>query len=175
LNWTDNPLAETNGALVKHLGADKVREIASKNGLRWGGDYKNRKDEMHFEVAGANGERVRSAPPTAVAAAEPISKPATIAALRDRPPQAVPSIAPTAARPRAPPPAPASTQMAGAPTGPNIFAAALRAMSAPSAAAPVPMMPMVQFRPVRNEVVAGGKQKAFVTLGAADPTLASMG
>jgi hypothetical protein len=33
--------------------ADKVpmiRALAKKYGLKWGGDYKNRKDEMHFEV-----------------------------------------------------------------------------------------------------------------------------
>jgi hypothetical protein len=27
-----------------------VRELCAKYGLRWGGDYKNRKDEMHFEI-----------------------------------------------------------------------------------------------------------------------------
>jgi hypothetical protein len=28
-----------------------IRALAKKYGLTWGGDYKNRKDEMHFEVA----------------------------------------------------------------------------------------------------------------------------
>lgn len=28
-----------------------IRALAKKYGLIWGGDYKNRKDEMHFEVA----------------------------------------------------------------------------------------------------------------------------
>jgi hypothetical protein len=28
-----------------------IRALAKKYGLVWGGDYKNRKDEMHFEVA----------------------------------------------------------------------------------------------------------------------------
>ena len=27
-----------------------IRELCNKYGLRWGGDYKNRKDEMHFEI-----------------------------------------------------------------------------------------------------------------------------
>jgi hypothetical protein len=27
-----------------------VRQIAAKYGCRWGGDYKNRADEMHFEI-----------------------------------------------------------------------------------------------------------------------------
>jgi len=28
-----------------------IRALAKKYGLNWGGDYKNRKDEMHFEVS----------------------------------------------------------------------------------------------------------------------------
>lgn len=28
----------------------KIRALAAKYGLRWGGDYKNRADEMHFEI-----------------------------------------------------------------------------------------------------------------------------
>jgi hypothetical protein len=28
-----------------------IRALAKKYGLIWGGDYKNRKDEMHFEIA----------------------------------------------------------------------------------------------------------------------------
>jgi hypothetical protein len=27
-----------------------IRALAKKYGLIWGGDYKNRKDEMHFEI-----------------------------------------------------------------------------------------------------------------------------
>jgi hypothetical protein len=27
-----------------------IRALAKKYGLKWGGDYKNRKDEMHFEI-----------------------------------------------------------------------------------------------------------------------------
>ena len=29
---------------------EPIRLLAKKYGLRWGGDYKNRKDEMHFEI-----------------------------------------------------------------------------------------------------------------------------
>jgi hypothetical protein len=28
----------------------KIRELVKKYGLRWGGDYKERKDEMHYEI-----------------------------------------------------------------------------------------------------------------------------
>jgi hypothetical protein len=28
-----------------------LRALAKKYGLTWGGDYRNRKDEMHFEVS----------------------------------------------------------------------------------------------------------------------------
>ena len=28
-----------------------IRALAKKYGLTWGGDYKNRKDEMHFEIS----------------------------------------------------------------------------------------------------------------------------
>jgi len=48
LNATQHPLGE-----VGTFEAGKVpmiRALAKKYGLTWGGDYKNRKDEMHFEV-----------------------------------------------------------------------------------------------------------------------------
>jgi hypothetical protein len=35
-----------------------IQALAKKYGLRWGGDYKNRKDEMHFEVM-LNTEQVK--------------------------------------------------------------------------------------------------------------------
>lgn len=35
-----------------------IRALATKYGLRWGGDYKNRKDEMHFEIL-LNPEQVK--------------------------------------------------------------------------------------------------------------------
>jgi len=28
-----------------------IRALAKKYGIIWGGDYRNRKDEMHFEIA----------------------------------------------------------------------------------------------------------------------------
>ena len=28
-----------------------IQALAKKYGLTWGGDYRNRKDEMHFEVS----------------------------------------------------------------------------------------------------------------------------
>ena len=49
LNATKHPL----GA-IGTFAADKVpmlRALAKKFGLTWGGDYRNRKDEMHFEVS----------------------------------------------------------------------------------------------------------------------------
>ena len=49
LNATKHPLAK-----VGTFEANKVpmiRALAKKYGLTWGGDYKNRKDEMHFEIA----------------------------------------------------------------------------------------------------------------------------
>jgi hypothetical protein len=48
LNATQHPL----GA-IGTFPADKVpmiRALAKKYGLTWGGDYRNRKDEMHFEI-----------------------------------------------------------------------------------------------------------------------------
>ena len=48
LNATQHPL----GA-VGTFPPDKVpmiRALAKKYGLAWGGDYRNRKDEMHFEI-----------------------------------------------------------------------------------------------------------------------------
>jgi len=49
LNATDHALGK-----VGTFPAEKVpmiRALAKKYSLTWGGDYKNRKDEMHFEVA----------------------------------------------------------------------------------------------------------------------------
>ena len=48
INWDKHPLAA-----VGTVPANKVRAMrleAAKRGLRWGGDYRSRKDEMHFEV-----------------------------------------------------------------------------------------------------------------------------
>ena len=49
LNATKHPLAK-----VGTFPAEKVpmiRALAKKYGLKWGGDFKSRADEMHFEVA----------------------------------------------------------------------------------------------------------------------------
>ena len=49
LNATKHPLGK-----VGTFPNDKVamiRALAKKYGLIWGGDYRNRKDEMHFEIA----------------------------------------------------------------------------------------------------------------------------
>ena len=48
LNATKHPLGK-----IGTFPAEKVpmiRALAKKYGLKWGGDYKNRKDEMHFEI-----------------------------------------------------------------------------------------------------------------------------
>jgi hypothetical protein len=48
LNATKHPLGK-----VGTFPAEKVpmiRALAKKYGLAWGGDYRNRKDEMHFEI-----------------------------------------------------------------------------------------------------------------------------
>ena len=49
LNATEHPLGK-----VGTFPAEKVpmiRALAKKYSLIWGGDYRNRKDEMHFEIA----------------------------------------------------------------------------------------------------------------------------
>lgn len=48
LNASQHPLGK-----IGTFPAEKVpmiRALAKKYGLRWGGDYKTRKDEMHFEI-----------------------------------------------------------------------------------------------------------------------------
>ena len=48
LNSTKHPLGK-----IGTFPAEKVpmiRALAKKYGLKWGGDYKERKDEMHFEI-----------------------------------------------------------------------------------------------------------------------------
>ena len=48
LNATKHPLGK-----IGTFPAEKVpmiRALAKKYGLAWGGDYRNRKDEMHFEI-----------------------------------------------------------------------------------------------------------------------------
>lgn len=48
LNATKHPLGAT-GTFNKKQTAT-IRELCKKYGIRWGGDYKGRKDPMHFEI-----------------------------------------------------------------------------------------------------------------------------
>lgn len=48
LNSTKHPLHAENTFTKQQ--AVIIRELCKKYGLRWGGDYAKRKDEMHFEV-----------------------------------------------------------------------------------------------------------------------------
>jgi hypothetical protein len=48
LNATKHPLGKRNTFTDEQ--EVKIRALAAKYGLRWGGDYKNRADEMHFEI-----------------------------------------------------------------------------------------------------------------------------
>lgn len=49
INWDDHPLAAVHTFTTAQ--EDAIRKKSSELGLRWGGDYRNRKDEMHFEIA----------------------------------------------------------------------------------------------------------------------------
>lgn len=50
INWHENAEGKP-GELSKRLGDEKIRELAAKHGLKWGGDFKSRsRDDMHFEV-----------------------------------------------------------------------------------------------------------------------------
>lgn len=49
LNATKHPLGKRN--TFSDTQEITIRSLAKKYGLRWGGDYKNRADEMHFEIA----------------------------------------------------------------------------------------------------------------------------
>lgn len=48
LNASKHPLGKR-GTFTKEQEV-KIRALADKYGLRWGGDYKNRADEMHYEI-----------------------------------------------------------------------------------------------------------------------------
>jgi hypothetical protein len=48
LNATKHPLGKRNTFTDEQ--EVKIRALAAKYGCRWGGDYKNRADEMHFEI-----------------------------------------------------------------------------------------------------------------------------
>ena len=48
INWDKHPLAAE--GTVSAAAAAGIRAKSKELGLRWGGDYRGRKDEMHFEV-----------------------------------------------------------------------------------------------------------------------------
>jgi hypothetical protein len=48
LNWNENARGKE-GKIRDVMPAEKIREIAAKHGLKWGGDWRN-PDDMHFEV-----------------------------------------------------------------------------------------------------------------------------
>jgi hypothetical protein len=49
LNATQHPLGKA--ATFDAAKVPMIQALAKKYGLKWGGDYVNRKDEMHFEIA----------------------------------------------------------------------------------------------------------------------------
>jgi hypothetical protein len=49
LNATQHPLGKVGTFPIEKV--PMIRALAKKYGLIWGGDYRNRKDEMHFEIA----------------------------------------------------------------------------------------------------------------------------
>ena len=49
LNATKHPLGHA--GTFTPMQTVMIQALCKKYGLRWGGDYKNRKDEMHFEVS----------------------------------------------------------------------------------------------------------------------------
>lgn len=50
INWHENAEGKK-GSIAERIGDEKVRELARKHGLKWGGDFKSRsRDDMHFEV-----------------------------------------------------------------------------------------------------------------------------
>jgi hypothetical protein len=48
LNATQHPLGKSGTFPAEKVAM--IRALAKKYGLKWGGDYRNRKDEMHFEI-----------------------------------------------------------------------------------------------------------------------------
>lgn len=49
LNATKHPLGKAGTFPAEKV--PMIQALAKKYGLTWGGDYKNRKDEMHFEIS----------------------------------------------------------------------------------------------------------------------------
>lgn len=58
INWDENARG-SRGKMAQKLGPDKIREIARRHGMTWGGDWRN-PDDMHFEI-----DRKASPPPVA--------------------------------------------------------------------------------------------------------------
>ena len=54
LNASKHPLGKENTFKPEQVAV--IRQLCSKYNLRWGGDYKNRKDEMHFEITSSPNE-----------------------------------------------------------------------------------------------------------------------
>ena len=48
INATQHPLGKSGTFPAEKV--QMIRALAKKYGLKWGGDYRNRKDEMHFEI-----------------------------------------------------------------------------------------------------------------------------
>lgn len=145
INWGQNELGRRDGgALAAQLGEDKVREFATAHGLKWGHDFKGRKDPMHFEAlhnweapAGYGTTAVATTGTNEVPAAgmKPLAllanTPETLAALRNAPSTAVAATAgaPTGATAASSPP----TQLTAADIGPSALAQALRGIGGSSA------------------------------------------
>jgi hypothetical protein len=49
VNWSANPRDGSMGEITNQFGSGAVQDFARRNGLKWGGDWKN-PDPMHFEV-----------------------------------------------------------------------------------------------------------------------------
>lgn len=54
LNASKHPLGKVNTFTAEQQ--VKIRELCKKYNLKWGGDYKVRKDDMHFEIIGTPAE-----------------------------------------------------------------------------------------------------------------------
>ena len=63
LNWNENARGKE-GKIRDIIPAEKIREIAAKHGLKWGGDWKN-PDDMHFEVDRGAEYKPHPSPPVA--------------------------------------------------------------------------------------------------------------
>lgn len=46
INWNDNPWGKSTGTI---LGVPEIIEAFKRAGFTWGGDFKNKKDLMHFQ------------------------------------------------------------------------------------------------------------------------------